>query len=309
MDAGKAAKITAVRSHVRKTSEKQIVLESPAKRLVPTTEPDRVLAFGSPERRSSTSRRNVAVHFREGETLPEDADDLIDEEDDSEHSAEVDCVSYWEQVLSVMNESDEDTQVAALLESTTRSISADAENAEEVEDIPLQPAERHPLPEDATLCAQESLVLRGLRGRKSVRYLCSGAMSNFTAIGTYSNQWDVALCGDKSHIFVYEGGVSPCMGVSLHTVPNQPNRILNIKDIHNVICDNDVHYFRTRLVEIEKTQNSHDGRVLPMPCILDVEQFCHERNLLLHGDGARLVNTSVTSGIPMDDLVPRSRSV
>ncbi|ETP01781.1 hypothetical protein F441_21028 [Phytophthora nicotianae CJ01A1] len=98
------------------------------------------------------------------------------------------------------------------------------------------------------------------------------------------------------------------MGVSLHTVPNQPNRILNIKDIHNVICDNDVHYFRTRLVEIEKTQNSHDGRVLPMPCILDVEQFCHERNLLLHGDGARLVNTSVTSGIPMDDLVPRSRS-
>ncbi|ETN17101.1 hypothetical protein PPTG_21623 [Phytophthora nicotianae INRA-310] len=55
MDAGKAAKITAVRSHVRKTSEKPIVLESPAKRLVPTTEPDRVLAFGSPERRSSTS--------------------------------------------------------------------------------------------------------------------------------------------------------------------------------------------------------------------------------------------------------------
>lgn len=102
---------------------------------------------------------------------------------------------------------------------------------------------------------------------------------------------------------------SAYMGVSLHTVPNQTDGTLDIKDIHNAIRDDDVHYPRTRLVEVENTQNSCGGRVLPLSYIRELEQFCHERNLLLHVDGARLANASVASGIPMDELVRGADSV
>ncbi|GMF17421.1 unnamed protein product [Phytophthora lilii] len=99
------------------------------------------------------------------------------------------------------------------------------------------------------------------------------------------------------------------MGVSLHTVPNQPDGMLDLTDIHNAVRDDDPHYPRTRLVEIENTQNTCGGRVLPLSYIRDVEQFCHERDLRLHVDGARLANASVAAGIPMDELVRGADSV
>jgi len=99
------------------------------------------------------------------------------------------------------------------------------------------------------------------------------------------------------------------MGVSLHTVPNQPDGSLALTDIHNAVRDDDPHYPRTRLVEIENTQNSCGGRVLPLDYIRDVEHFCQERHLRLHVDGARLANASVASRISMDELVRGADSV
>ncbi|ETI33810.1 hypothetical protein F442_19334 [Phytophthora nicotianae P10297] len=147
-------------------------------------------------------------------------------------------------------------------------------------------------------------------GKPAALYVPSGTMSNLIAIGTHCRRGDEVICGDKAHIFLYEGGgASAYMGVSLHTVPNQPDGTLDIKDIHNAVRDDDPHYPRTRLVEIENTQNTCGGRVLPLSYIREVEQFCQERDLRLHVDGARLANASVASGIPMDELARGADSV
>ncbi|KAL4099309.1 hypothetical protein PRIC1_007149 [Phytophthora ramorum] len=147
-------------------------------------------------------------------------------------------------------------------------------------------------------------------GKAAALYVPSGTMSNLIAIGAHCRRGDEVICGDKAHIFLYEGGgASAYMGVSLHTVPNQPDGTLSLQDIHNAVRDDDPHYPRTRLVEIENTQNSCGGRVLPLSYIRDVEQFCLERDLRLHVDGARLANASVASGIPMDELVRGADSV
>ncbi|KAE8876098.1 L-allo-threonine aldolase [Phytophthora fragariae] len=147
-------------------------------------------------------------------------------------------------------------------------------------------------------------------GKPAALYVPSGTMSNLIAIGTHCRRGDEVICGDKAHIFLYEGGgASAYMGVSLHTVPNQSDGTLNLTDINNAVRDDDPHYPRTRLVEIENTQNSCGGRVLPLSYIRDVEKFCHKRNLRLHVDGARLANASVASGIPMDELVRGADSV
>ncbi|CEG46232.1 l-allo-threonine aldolase [Plasmopara halstedii] len=140
-------------------------------------------------------------------------------------------------------------------------------------------------------------------GKSAALYVPSGTMSNLIAIGTHCRRGEEIICGDKAHIFLYEGaGASAYMGVSLHTVENQRDGTLDIKDVQNAIRADDPHYPRTSLVTIENTQNTCGGRVLPQQFVRTLEQLCHKRNLRLHVDGARLANASVASGIPMDEL-------
>lgn len=99
------------------------------------------------------------------------------------------------------------------------------------------------------------------------------------------------------------------MGVSLHTVPNQPDGTLRIEDIADAVRADDPHYPRTRLIALENTQNNCGGRVLPLPYIRQVEQLAKEHGLKLHIDGARLANASVAMGVPMSELVKGADSV
>ncbi|KAG7401758.1 putative low-specificity L-threonine aldolase 1 [Phytophthora boehmeriae] len=147
-------------------------------------------------------------------------------------------------------------------------------------------------------------------GKQAGLYVPSGTMANLMAIGVHCRRGDEVICGDKAHIFMYEGGgASAFMGVSLHTVPNQADGTLALKDIAGAIRDDDPHYPRTSLVALENTQNTCGGRVLPVSYIREVEQFCHGRDLRLHVDGARLANASVATGIPMAELVSGADSV
>ena len=99
------------------------------------------------------------------------------------------------------------------------------------------------------------------------------------------------------------------MGVSLHTVRNQPDGTLAIHDMLNAIRSDDPHYPRSKLVAIENTQNFCGGRVLPLSYIRSVERFCAKQDLRLHVDGARLANASVATGLSMDTLVRGADSV
>ncbi|CAH0475523.1 unnamed protein product [Peronospora belbahrii] len=147
-------------------------------------------------------------------------------------------------------------------------------------------------------------------GKQAALYVPSGTMSNLIAIGAHCRRGDEVICGNQAHIFQYEGGgANAYMGVSLHTVPNQLDGTLHIKDINQAIRSNDPHYPRSRLVTVENTHNLCGGRVLPLSYVRNVEQFCKERSLRLHVDGARLANASVASGIPMNELVSGAHSV
>lgn len=42
-------------------------------------------------------------------------------------------------------------------------------------------------------------------GKAAALYVPSGTMSNLIAIGTHCRRGDEVICGDKSHIFLYEG--------------------------------------------------------------------------------------------------------
>lgn len=153
-------------------------------------------------------------------------------------------------------------------------------------------------------------VVANLLGKEAAMFVPSGTMSNLIAMGTHCNRGDEVICGNKSHIFCYEGAnASAYMGVSLATLPNQADGTIKLSDMANAIRADDIHYPRTSLVEIENTHNTCGGRVLPLSYIRDVEQFCREHELSLHVDGARLANASVASGVPLADLVTGADTV
>lgn len=99
------------------------------------------------------------------------------------------------------------------------------------------------------------------------------------------------------------------MGVSMHTIPNQPDGTFMLTDLAAAVRADDPHYPRTRLVVIENTHNTCGGRVLPTEFVSQVETFCKDKELKLHVDGARLANASVVSKTPMKELVKGADSV
>ncbi|ETL80847.1 hypothetical protein L917_18707 [Phytophthora nicotianae] len=153
-------------------------------------------------------------------------------------------------------------------------------------------------------------VVASMLGKEDAMFVPSGTMSNLIAIGMHCQRGDEVICGNKSHIFTYEGaGASAYMGVSLATLPNQPDGTIKLSDMARAVRADDIHYPRTSLVEIENTHNTCGGRVLPLSYIRDVENFCKEHNLSLHVDGARLANASVASGVALEDLVKGADTV
>jgi hypothetical protein len=112
MDPEKAAKIAAIREHLRKRDVKRVVLESSAKRLTPTRELDKVSAFGKPERRSSTSRTaspSTAAFPPEAASGAVDTDihEPYDEEGIESGELVDDVLAHWEGILSELNEPDQ----------------------------------------------------------------------------------------------------------------------------------------------------------------------------------------------------------
>ena len=73
---------------------------------------------------------------------------------------------------------------------------------------------------------------------------------------------------------------------------------MSLDDLRDAIRPDDPHYVRTRLVCLENTHNRAGGRVHPMESVAAIARWAHGHNLLMHLDGARLMNAVVASGRP-----------
>ncbi|KAI6032022.1 pyridoxal phosphate-dependent transferase [Pisolithus microcarpus] len=141
-----------------------------------------------------------------------------------------------------------------------------------------------------------------LTGKEAALLVASGTMSNQLAIRTHLRQPPFSVvCDGRSHINKYESG-----GAALHTgahlIPIVPSNRhhLTLKDISpHVVLGEDIHSAPTRLICLE---NTVDGLILPQSDIVDISQFAHENNILVHLDGARLWHVAATTNTPMSVL-------
>jgi threonine aldolase len=143
--------------------------------------------------------------------------------------------------------------------------------------------------EDPTIHALENFSA-SLFGKEGALFCPSGTMTNQIAIKAHTQPGDELICDVNSHIYNYEGGgISFNSGVQAKLVNGNEGR-LTVEMIEPLVNPDYDWLTRTSLVSLENTVNRAGGSYYTLSQIKPVTDFCRNKKLNLHLDGARIFN-------------------
>lgn len=121
----------------------------------------------------------------------------------------------------------------------------------------------------------------------------NGTAANCLSLKALTDSYHAVICTDFAHIYTDEcGAPEKFTGCKLIPVPNQ-NGKLTVEAVHGAYHGiGDQHHVQARVVSI--TQSTEMGTVYKPGEIKALARFCHERNLFLHMDGARIANAAAS---------------
>lgn len=161
--------------------------------------------------------------------------------------------------------------------------------------------------EDPTVRALEEYVA-GLLGKQAAVFVPSGTMANQLAIHVHCRPGDELICEERSHVFYYEGGaIARLSGTQVRTL-HAPDGFPTPEQVQSVVRVDDAHYPRSRLLVLENTHNMAGGRVADPARIAALAKTAHTASMLVHVDGARLLNAAVALDCEPSDLVANANS-
>lgn len=150
--------------------------------------------------------------------------------------------------------------------------------------------------EDPTINALQQYCAE-LFGKEQALYVPSGTMANQVSLNAHTQPGDEIICEYGCHIFNYEcGAPSVLSGVQLHPLHGD-HGILNPDQIEAAIRPENVHHATTKVVALENTHNRAGGVVYPIEVVAAVSEMAREHGLIMHLDGARLMNAVMATGI------------
>jgi threonine aldolase len=149
-----------------------------------------------------------------------------------------------------------------------------------------------------------------LFGTEAALYCSSGTQTNQIAINVHTQPGDEVICADLAHIYIYEGGgIALNSGCSVRLISGNLGRFTAQDVVNNINNKNDIHLPLTRLVCIEDTVNKGGGAIWDFEEIKRIKKVCHENNLALHCDGARLFNALIETGISPKEYAAQFDSI
>lgn len=140
-----------------------------------------------------------------------------------------------------------------------------------------------------------------LLGKEAALLVPTGTMGNIAAMIAHCHgRFEEVLLGDQCHIHLYEvGGISTLAGVHPRAVPNKPDGTLDLDDLCKKIRRrDDPHLPWSRVICLENTHNKCGGVVITPEYIQQVRQIADANDLVMHLDGARLMNAATALGVP-----------
>jgi threonine aldolase len=135
-------------------------------------------------------------------------------------------------------------------------------------------------------------------GQEEAVFVPTATMANQIALNVHGRPGDALVAERHSHILLSElGGPAVHSGLLTLGVPGIAGRFSPEQVVAELRDRTSVHVAPTRIVTVENTHNSSGGRVWPLAEIKALAATCHDHDLALHLDGARLVNAAVASGL------------
>jgi threonine aldolase len=150
--------------------------------------------------------------------------------------------------------------------------------------------------EDPTVLALEE---RGaeLLGQEEAVFVPTATMANQIALRSLSEQGDEVVAEQHAHVFLYElGGPAVHSGLVMKSIPTEDGRFTPEQVRAAVNPRPDPHMAPTRVLCLENTHNGGGGRVWPLAQVREVAAEARRHGLVVHLDGARLMNAAVASG-------------
>ena len=134
-------------------------------------------------------------------------------------------------------------------------------------------------------------------------FVFNGTAANVLAIGAFIKSVHTVLASDVSHLINDEcGALENLTGGRVVSVPSALDGKINPESLRPfLIRAGDQHFSQPRLVSI--TQPTELGTLYSLQEIRALSDFCKTRGLILHIDGARLVNAAVALGCSLRELV------
>ncbi len=160
-------------------------------------------------------------------------------------------------------------------------------------EAPVGDEQRGEDPSVDRLCARVADLL----GKEAALFLPSGTMCNQIAILVHCRPGDEIIAAADSHIVGSEGAGAAALAGSYVRPVACARGIFSGDDVTAAVRDRKPKSPRSRLVEVEQTNNRGGGAIWPLEAIESVGRAAHAHGLDLHMDGARLMNAAVASGI------------
>jgi threonine aldolase len=136
-------------------------------------------------------------------------------------------------------------------------------------------------------------------------FVFNGTAANVLAIAPFVQSYHSILASEHAHLINDECGAPEkalgCKVVSVAAGKAQCGGKLEISELENhVIRRGDQHFSQARVISI--TQPTELGCVYTLEEIRSMTQFAHANGLIVHMDGARLVNAAVSLGVSLKEM-------
>ena len=149
-----------------------------------------------------------------------------------------------------------------------------------------------------------------LMGQEAALFVPSGTMCNQIAIATHCRPGDEIIAAEASHIIGNEGAGAAVFAGSVIREISCRRGIFSAEDVSAAVkMPRRSKSPRSRLVEVEQTNNRGGGAVWSLEDIRSVTAAARAHGLALHMDGARLMNAAVASGVSARDFAAPFDSV
>jgi threonine aldolase len=137
-----------------------------------------------------------------------------------------------------------------------------------------------------------------LLGQEAALFVPTATMANQIALRLLGRRGGELLAEERTHVLVYEsGGAAAHSGLVMRGVPAEAGW-LTPSHLHEwpTLCDGVLQ--PPSVVVLEQTHRSAGGRVWPLDLFERTVAAARELGVGVHLDGARLLNASVSSGVP-----------